>query len=91
MAATRRGSGPQPVSDAGVFLQELHTAGAIKFFENTEDLLRVAQFERALLRYAFLRGQISGQAGYRPLVIMINRRLDFLKAQLALGRRSWLR
>ena len=73
-----------PVSDAGLFAQELHAAGALKFFENTEDLLRVAQFERALLRYGFLKGQIGRHSGYRPLMLMINKRLDFLKVQLQL-------
>ncbi len=74
----------EPVSDARVFFQELNSAGALKFFENTEDLLRIAQFERALLRYYFLKDQIGRQSGYRPLVIMINKRLDFLKVQLKL-------
>jgi hypothetical protein len=73
-----------PVSDAALFAQEMRTAGALKFFENTEDLLRVALFERALLRYRFLKGQIGGHPGYRALVIMINKRLDFLKGQLRL-------
>ena len=73
-----------PVSDAGLFAQELFSAGALKFFENTEDILRVAQFERAFLRYGFLKGQIGRHCGYRPLVLMINQRLDFLKVQLRL-------
>ncbi len=78
-----------PVSDASLFAQELRTAGALKFYENTEDLLRVAQFERALLRYLFLKGQIRGQPGYLPLVLSINQRLDFLKSQLRLSDREF--
>lgn len=71
-----------PVSDAALFAQELHAAGALKFYENTEALLRAGHFEQALLRYGFLNGQISGYPGYQPLEILINQRLDFLKAQL---------
>jgi hypothetical protein len=74
----------QPVSDYRLFLQELYSAGALKFFENTEDLLRVARFERALLRYRFLQGQIGRQSGYAPLSAMIEVRLRFLKGQLGL-------
>jgi hypothetical protein len=59
-------------------------AGALKFSETTEDLLRTGQFERALLRYAFLRGQIARQPGYRPLVHQIDQRLHFLRSQLRL-------
>ncbi len=73
-----------PVSDAASFAGELRAAGALKFYENTEDLLRTGQFERALLRYAFLKGQIARQPGYRPLVSMVNQRLHFLQGQLRL-------
>ncbi len=72
------------VTDANLFQQELQAAGALKFCDNTEDLLRAGQFERALLRYFFLKRQISAQAGYQPLVHLINQRLDFLKSQLKL-------
>jgi hypothetical protein len=73
-----------PVSDAASFAGELHAAGALKFYENTEDLLRTGQFERALLRYAFLKGQIGRQPGYQPLAHQIDQRLNFLKTQLKL-------
>jgi hypothetical protein len=73
------------VTDYGLFIEELHAAGALKFFENTEDLLRIAEFERALLRYRFLKGQIARDPGYRPLVAVINQRLAFLAGQLRLG------
>ncbi|MDI6854180.1 MAG: hypothetical protein QME75_11335 [Deltaproteobacteria bacterium] len=72
------------VSDAGLFQQELQACGALKFCDNTEDLLRAGHFERALLRYYFLKRQISPQPGYQPLVHLINQRLDFLKEQLKL-------
>lgn len=72
------------VTDGGLFQQELQAAGALKFCDNTEDLLRAGQFERALLRYSFLKRQIRAQAGYQPLVHLINQRLDFLKSQLKL-------
>lgn len=73
-----------PGSDAAQFAGELRTRGAVQFYENTEDLVRAGRFERAFLRYAFLKGQIAGQAGYRPLVAMINQRLHFLQGQLRL-------
>ncbi len=73
------------VSDAALFARELHTAGALRFYENTEDLLRTGRFEQALLRYAFLRGEIDRQAGYQPLVTLIDHRLKFLKTQLRLS------
>jgi hypothetical protein len=73
-----------PVSDAALFARDLRAGGALKFYESTEDLLRAGQFERALLRYAFLKGQIAGLAGYRPLVTMVNQRLHFLQGQLRL-------
>jgi hypothetical protein len=56
----------------------------LKFYDNTEDLLRTGQFERALLRYAFLKGQIGRQPGYQPLAHQIDQRLNFLKTQLKL-------
>jgi hypothetical protein len=73
------------VTDYALFLEELHAAGALKFFENTEDILRIAEFERALLRYRFLKGQIDRDPGYRPLAAVINQRLAFLAGQLRLG------
>lgn len=73
-----------PVTDAASFAQELHTSGALQFYGHTEDLLRTGQFDRALLRYAFLKAQIGGQPGYRPLVRLIDQRLHFLKGQLKL-------
>lgn len=79
-----------PVSDAAWFAQELRTAGALKFYENTEDLLRAGRFEPALLRYVFLKGQIGRHPGYLPLVSVIEQRLDFLKAQMKIPERDLL-
>lgn len=75
---------PAPVTDYGMFLGELRAAGALRFYDNTEELLRLAQFERALMRYRFLKGQVQRKAEYRPLVRMIDLRLNFLKKQLHL-------
>lgn len=78
------------VSDAALFAQELHAAGALKFYENTEDLVRAGRFEPALLRYAFLKGQIGRHPGYQPLLSVIEQRLDFLKAQMKIPERDLL-
>ena len=53
--AARRGS------DARQFLEELRSGGAIKFYEDTEDMLRAGKFERAYIRYIFLNAHIRGQ------------------------------
>lgn len=65
--------------------EEFDSAGGIKFFSKTEELLRLAEFEEALLRYRFLKGQVAGLAAYRPLVLDIDRRLHFLQRQLRLS------
>jgi len=75
-------AGPQV--DIKLFQEELQAAGALKFFETTEELLRLAQFDRALLRYRFLKGQVMGHSLYRPLVTQIDYRLQFLKTQMKL-------
>lgn len=79
-----------PVSDAALFSQELHAAGALKFYENTEDLVRAGRFEPALLRYVFLKWQLSRHPGYQPLLSVIQQRLDFLKAQMKIPERDLL-
>jgi hypothetical protein len=73
-----------PFTDYGYFLGELHAAGALKFYDNTEAILRLAQFERALMRYRFLKGHIQGKRDYYGLLSMVNLRLKFLKNQLHL-------
>jgi hypothetical protein len=73
-----------PFTDYGYFLGDLHAAGALKFYDNTEAILRLAQFERALMRYRFLKGHIQGKRDYYGLLSMVNLRLKFLKKQLHL-------
>jgi hypothetical protein len=70
--------------DLALFTEEIRAAGAIKFYESTEEILRLAQFERALLRYRFLKGQIAGQAFYRGLMVQVDQRLRFLGEQMRL-------
>jgi hypothetical protein len=65
-------------------LGEYQAAGAFKFYDNTEALLRMAQFEQALMRYRFLKGQIQKKGDYRGLVAMVDLRLRFLKKQMHL-------
>jgi hypothetical protein len=73
-----------PFNDYGSFLGEYQTAGAFRFYDNTEALLRLAQFELALMRYRFLKGQIQRKGDYRGLTAMVDLRLRFLKKQMHL-------
>jgi len=75
---------PPGFSDYGSFLGEYLNAGAFKFYDNTEALLRLAQFELSLMRYRFLKGQIQKKGDYRGLTAMVDLRLRFLKKQLHL-------
>lgn len=81
----RKGAPGAVQRDYVVFLGELEAGGALSFYDNTEDILRLAQFERALMRYRFLKGQVQGSVDYRGLVVQIDRRLRFLKKQLHLS------
>lgn len=76
--------GPAPFTDYGGFLGEYQAAGAFRFYDNTEAILRMAQFELALMRYRFLKGQIQRKGDYRGLVAMVDLRLRFLKKQMHL-------
>jgi len=78
---------PKPVTDYDIILTEFQSAGALKFYENTEDILRAGQFERAFSRYLFLKTQIRGQALYVGLSHQVDQRLHFLRSQLQLGER----
>jgi hypothetical protein len=49
---------PARGSDARQFLEELRSGGALKFYEDTEDVLRAGKFERAYIRYIFLNAHI---------------------------------
>jgi hypothetical protein len=76
--------GSAPFTDYGSFLGEFQAAGAFKFYDNTEAILRLAQFELALMRFRFLKGQIQRKGDYRGLVAMVDLRLRFLKKQMRL-------
>jgi len=71
-------------TDYGSFLAEYQAAGAFKFYDNTEATLRLANFELALMRYRFLKGQIQGRVDYHGLLASVNRRIKFLQKQLHL-------
>ena len=75
---------PGAVTDYVRYLGEYEAAGALKFYDNTEAILRLAQFEQALMRYRFLKGQILGKVDYSGLLNMVDLRLQFLKKQLHL-------
>ena len=71
-------------SDARQFLEELRSGGALKFYEDTEDVLRAGKFERAYIRYIFLNAHIRGQPLDAGLVPMVDQRLQFLREQMHL-------
>lgn len=71
-------------SDYRLFASELQSRGAFKFAEDTEDLIRSGQFERAFARYLFLKAHIRGRSLYIALDAMVNQRLHFLKSQMRL-------
>jgi hypothetical protein len=77
---------PARGSDARQFLEELRSGGALKFYEDTEDVLRAGKFERAYIRYIFLNAHIRGQSLYAGLLPMVDQRLQFLREQMHLGR-----
>ncbi len=85
LAEAKAPRGVRAFSDLEQFRQELNSSGALKFYDTTEELVRAAQFEKALMRYRFLKGQIAGQAAYGPLTAQIDRRLRFLKQELRLS------
>jgi hypothetical protein len=72
-------------SDYLTFAEELRTSGALKFYEETEDMLRAGKFERAFTRYLFLRANIKGQPLYTGLAAGLDQRLQFLRGQMHLG------
>jgi hypothetical protein len=72
-------------SDSRQFLEELRSGGALKFYEDTEDILRAGKFERAYIRYIFLNAHIRGQPLDNGLVPMVEQRLQFLRGQMRLG------
>ena len=76
---------PAHGSDSRQFLTELRSSGALKFYEDTEDILRAGKFERAYIRYIFLNAHIRGRPLDNGLVPMVDQRLRFLREQMHLG------
>jgi len=72
-------------SDSRQFLGELRSGGALKFYEDTEEILRAGKFERAYIRYIFLNAHIRSSPLDRGLVPMVDQRLHFLREQMHLG------
>ncbi len=72
-------------SDYLTFAEELRTQGALKFYDETEDMLRAGNFPQAFTRYLFLRANIRGQSLYTGLAASIDQRLQFLREQMHLG------
>lgn len=77
-------STPAAVSDARLFTREFREKGALRFYEATEEELRLGRFEAAFLRYRFLKAQVGGDPAYRPLTAMVEHRLCFLAGQMGL-------
>jgi hypothetical protein len=85
-ARAQRMDRPRPQgSDYLTFGEELRTNGALKFSDETEDMLRAGKFERAFTRYLFLRANIQGQPLYAGLAADVEQRLQFLRDQMHLG------
>jgi hypothetical protein len=72
-------------SDYLTFKEELRTGGAIKFYEDTEEIIRAGKFERAYIRLIFLHAHIRGRNLDAGLIPMVDQRLRFLKEQMHLG------
>jgi len=77
-------SASRSVSDYTLLERDLQSVGALKFYEDTEELLRTGEFERAFCRYLMLKTHIRGQALYAALTVMVDQRLHFLRSQLSL-------
>jgi hypothetical protein len=73
--AQRMDGSPPHGSDYLTFGEELRTNGALKFSDETEDMLRAGKFERAYTRYLFLRANIRGQTLYAGLAADVDQRL----------------
>ena len=76
---------PARGSDSLQFREELRSSGALKFYEDTEDILRAGKFERAYIRYIFLRAHIRNRPLDTGLAPMVDQRLQFLKGQMHLA------
>ncbi len=78
-------SAPATVTEAQLFTREFREKGALRFYEATEEELRLGRFEAAFLRYRFLKGRVAGDPAYRPLTAMVDHRLRFLSGQMGLA------
>ena len=72
-------------SDYLTFAEELRTQGALRFYDETEGMLRAGKFDRAFTRYLYLRANIRGQSLYAGLAADVDQRLKFLREQMHLG------
>jgi hypothetical protein len=72
-------------SDYLTFAEEFRTSGALRFYDETEGMLRAGKFDRAFTRYLFLKANIRGQSLYAGLVASVDQRLQFLRQQMHLG------
>lgn len=70
--------------DYRVMLEEYQAGGGLQFYAKTEEFLRLGEFEQALFRYRFLKGQVEARPEYRALVTALNQRLRLLKRQMHL-------
>ncbi len=83
--ASPRGAAPVlPVSEVGLWGQELREGGLLRFYEATEAELRVGKFESAALRYRFLKGQLLDKPAYQPLGDLVEQRLKLLAVLMGL-------
>lgn len=78
-------STPAAVTEAQLFSRELREKGALRFYDATEEELRLGRFEAAFLRYRFLKARVGGDPAYRPLTAMVDHRLRFLAGQMGLA------
>lgn len=78
-------STPAAVTEAQLFSREFREKGALRFYDATEEELRLGRFEAAFLRYRFLKARVGGDPAYRPLTAMVDHRLRFLAGQMGLA------
>ena len=75
-------------SDYLTFAEEFRTQGALRFYDETESMLRAGKFDRAFTRYLYLKANIRGQSLYAGLAADVDQRLKFLREQMHLGEGS---
>ncbi|MEJ5329048.1 MAG: hypothetical protein WHT07_02725 [Desulfobaccales bacterium] len=72
------------MTEAQLFSREFREKGALRFYDATEEELRLGRFEAAFLRYRFLKARVGGDPAYLPLTAMVDHRLRFLAGQMGL-------